>query len=139
MLLKNNNISVSIVKKLYYILVYFFQFIINQNLYQIWCMCQHKPILKKEIFIFQKIYAKHFNLENRIKSMFATIFNKCCIIQCKIQIFCLVNSQKLITVYIFENFKLWHTLLKLQISTWSNFHVCLIEKNGSFYLKNWKS
>ena len=35
-----------------------------------------------------------------MKSMFATIYNMYCIIQCKIQMICYINSQKLITVYI---------------------------------------
>ena len=42
----------------------------NQNIYQISCMCQHKT---REVFRFQKIYAKHFNVKNQMKSMFATL------------------------------------------------------------------
>ena len=49
------------------------------------------------INILQPVY---FNVKNQIKSIFATICNTCCIIQCKIQMICYINSQKLITVYI---------------------------------------
>ena len=63
----------------------------NQNAYQILCMCQNKLVRR-----FQRIYAKHFNVNNQKKSMFATICNTYCIIQCKIQTICYINSQKLI-------------------------------------------
>ena len=51
-----------------------------------------------EVFRFQRIYAKYFNVRNQIKSMFSTICNTYCIIQCKIKIICYINSQKLIAV-----------------------------------------
>ena len=60
-----------------------FQFIMNQNVYQISCMCQHKLARREEVFRFQRIYAKHFNVKNQIKSMFAYICNTYCIIQSK--------------------------------------------------------
>ena len=61
-------------------------------------MCQHKLVRCHQVFRFQKIYAKHFNVTNQIKSMFATTSNTYCIIQCKIQLICYINSQKLIRV-----------------------------------------
>ena len=43
LLLQNNKISVSIVKKIILdISLLFYQFIIKQNVYKISCMCQHK-------------------------------------------------------------------------------------------------
>ena len=50
----------------------------NQKVYQISCMCQHKHGLRREVFRFKRINAKHFNVLNQIKSMFAT--------QCKIDL-----------------------------------------------------
>ena len=41
LLLQNNNISVSIVKIILDISLLLSQFIMNQNVYQILCMCQH--------------------------------------------------------------------------------------------------
>ena len=61
-------------------------------------MCQHKLGPRSEVLKFQRIYAKYFNVKNQMKSMFATICNTYCIIQCKIQMICYINSQKLITV-----------------------------------------
>ena len=73
----------------------------NQNVYQISCICQHKLDRKWEVFKFQRIYAKHFNVKNQMKSMFAKIRSTYCIIHHKIQMICLIDLQKLITVYIF--------------------------------------
>ena len=36
-------------------------------------MCQHKLVRRHEVFRFQRIYVKHFNVTNKIKSMFETI------------------------------------------------------------------
>ena len=58
----------------------------NQKVHQISCMCQHKHGLRREVFRFKRIYAKHFNVSNQMKSIFATICNTYCIIQCKIDL-----------------------------------------------------
>ena len=68
----------------------------KQNVYQISCICQHIWLKDNEILIFQRISAKHFNIKNQIKSAFVKICNTYCIIQCKIQMICYINSQKLI-------------------------------------------
>ena len=68
----------------------------NQNEYQISYMCQHKLVRRREVFRYQRSYAKHFNVKNQMKSMFATICNTYCLIQYKIQMICVINSQKLI-------------------------------------------
>ena len=53
LLLQNNEISVSIVQKILLdIYLYFFQFIMNQNVYEISCMCQHKLVRRHQFFIF---------------------------------------------------------------------------------------
>ena len=69
-------------------------------IYRYRVLCQHKLGRRKEVLKFQKISAKIFNVRNQMKSMFATICNKYCIIHCKIKIICLMNSQKLITVFV---------------------------------------
>ena len=51
----------------------FFQFMIKQNVYQISYICQHTWVKGNEVLKFQRIYAKHFNVENQIKSVFATV------------------------------------------------------------------
>ena len=66
----------------------------NQNVYEISCMCQHKLVRSGEFFRFKRIYAKNFNVKNQMKSMFATIYNTYCIMYCKIQMICYINSQK---------------------------------------------
>ena len=78
----------------------------KQNAYQISCICQHTLVESNEALKFQRIYAKHLNVENQLKSVFATVCNKYSIIRCKIQIICLINSQKLIIVYFSDSFKL---------------------------------
>ena len=75
----------------------------NQNVYQISCMCQHKHVRRHQILRFQRIYARHFNVTNQIKSMFATTCNTYSTIQCKIQIIRYINSQKLTTVLFWAN------------------------------------
>ena len=62
-------------------------------------ICQHTWVKDNEVLKFQRTSAKHFNVKNQIKSMFATICNTYCIIQCKIPMICLINSQRFITVY----------------------------------------
>ena len=70
----------------------------EQNVYQISCICQHTWVEYNEVLRFQRISAKHFNIKNQIKSVFAIVFNAYCIIHCKIQMICLINSQKNITL-----------------------------------------
>ena len=41
----------------------------NQNVYQISGMCQHKLVRRHEVFRFQRIYAKHLNVTNKIKQI----------------------------------------------------------------------
>ena len=89
--------SVSIVKSY---IRYFFQFIMKQNVYQISCIWQHTWVKNNEFLRFQSISAKHFNVKNQMVSVFATVFNAYCIIHCNIQMICLINSQKLITVLV---------------------------------------
>ena len=69
----------------------------KQNVYQISCICQHIWAEDNEVLRFQRIPAKHFNVKNQIKSVFATVYNKYYAIHCKIQMICWMNSQKLIT------------------------------------------
>ena len=71
----------------------------NQNVNQSSYMCQHKLVRRHKVFRFQRFFAKHFNVKNQMKSMFATICNTYSIIQCKIQMICYINSQKIIRVY----------------------------------------
>ena len=66
------------------------------NVYEISCMCQHKLGWRWEGLKFQMISSKHFNVKNQIKSVFATVCNTYCIIHCKIQMNCLINSQSLL-------------------------------------------
>ena len=75
----------------------------NQNIFQILCMCQHKFGQRWRVMKFQRMYAKHFNKKNQVKSIFATICSTYCIIQCKIKMICLIYSQKLITVHVIIN------------------------------------
>ena len=72
----------------------------KQIVYQISYICQHTLVEDNEVLIFQSISAKHLNKihNNQIKSVFATFCNTYCIIHWKIQIICLINSEKLITV-----------------------------------------
>ena len=65
-----------------------FQFIMSQSVYQISCICQHKVVRRHQVFRFQRIYAKHFNVKNQMKQIFTTICNMYCIIQCKVQMNC---------------------------------------------------
>ena len=62
-------------------------------------MCQHKLVQRHEVYRFQRVYAKHFNVTNQMKSNFATTCNTYSLIQCKIQMICYINSQRLLTVY----------------------------------------
>ena len=79
-------------------------------------MCQHKLGLRREVMRIQRIYAIHFNVKNLIKSMLATICNTYCIIQCKIQMICYINSQNLITVIMnFQN---------LYLNNWRPSNLC---------------
>ena len=82
----------------------------SQNVYQILCMCQHKLGQRWYALKFLRISAKHFNVTNRIKLMFATICNIYCITHCKIQMICLINSQKPITVCFFSILERWWCL-----------------------------
>ena len=70
----------------------------NQNVYQISHICQHTWVNDNEVLRFQRISAKHFSVKRQIKSVFATFLNTYYIIHCKIQMICLINSQKCITV-----------------------------------------
>ena len=56
----------------------------------------HGRVEDNEVLKFQRISAKPFNVRNQIKSVFVTVCNTCCIINCKIQ---MINSQKLIKVW----------------------------------------
>ena len=72
----------------------------KQNIYQISCICQYTNIEDNEGLKLQMFYVKHFNVKNKIKSIFATICNTYRIIQYKIQMICLINSQKNLLMYI---------------------------------------
>ena len=64
---QNYNKSVFIVKKIILDMnLLFSQFIVNQNVYQISCMCQHKLNLRRKVLRFQRISAKHLNVKNQI-------------------------------------------------------------------------
>ena len=69
-------------------------------------MCQHKLSRRYEVLKFLKIFTKHFDVKNQIKSMFATICNTYSIIHCKIQMICLINSQKKLITVICCEFKI---------------------------------
>ena len=70
----------------------------KQNVSQISCIFQHTWVEDNEFLRFQGISAKHLNVKNQIELMFATICNTFCIIHCKIQMICFINSQELISV-----------------------------------------
>ena len=68
---------------------------------------------------FQRIFAKHFNVKNQIKFMFATVWNIYCIIHCKIHMICLINSQKtyysaIVNLLIMHLTAYTHTIYKWQ-------------------------
>ena len=65
------------------------------------CIIKFNNLLKRYIlcmFDFKNQYDNLFNVKNQIKSIFAAICNMYSIIHCKIQLICLINSQKLLTV-----------------------------------------
>ena len=67
----------------------------NQNAYQISCMCQHKLVWRHKVFRFQRILCETFQCK---KSNKINVCNTYCKINCKIQMICLINSLELITV-----------------------------------------
>ena len=98
LLLQNYDISVALVKNSYQILFYFFQFIMKQNVYQLSCTCQHTQVEDKEFLRFQMISVKHLNeKKNKLNHCLQQFVTH---IHCKIQMICLINLQKLITVWV---------------------------------------
>ena len=73
----------------------------NQNVYQISYMCQHKLGRRLVVLRFRRIYPKHFNVKKSNEINVFKICNTYCVIHCKIQMIILINSQKLIKVFAF--------------------------------------
>ena len=106
----------------------------KQNVYQIPCICQHTLVKDNEVFKFQRIYAKHFNTKNRIKSVFATICNTYYIIQCKIYMICLINSKKRITVQPILSKSFWANSLTRKL--WLLVQFKSTEESINYYYEN---
>ena len=80
----------------------------NQDLYQISCICQHTWVQDNDILKFQRISAKHFFVKSQIKSMFATN----CIVHCKIQMIFMVILQNILQCMYFKVSRLLYGLLR---------------------------